>query len=129
MTLLKKLAYTTTLFVGVLAASSCYYDVESELYGSTTTCDTTSTVTYSGTIKPLLDATCTSCHNASSPSGGINIDGHTSLKNYITNAKDFFIGSIKHTSGYSAMPKGSTKWSDCNIAKMEKWINAGMLNN
>lgn len=69
------------------------------------------------------------CHNAATASAGANLSTYTAIKTYITNSKDFFIGSIKHTSGFSAMPKGGTKLATCDISKIESWINAGMLNN
>ena len=69
------------------------------------------------------------CHNAATASAGANLSGYATIKSYITSNKDFFIGSIKHTSGFSAMPKGSNKLATCDISKIESWINAGMLNN
>ena len=38
-------------------------------------------------------------------------------------------GSIKHDSGYKAMPQNATKLDDCRISKVEAWITAGALNN
>ncbi len=85
------------------------------------TCDN-ATVTYTKQIKPLFSSCAISaCHNASSTAG--------SLANYV-DAKKFaengrILGSIKHEEGYKAMPEGGTKLSDCNISKIEKWINTG----
>jgi hypothetical protein len=31
--------------------------------------------------------------------------------------------------GYSAMPKGGNKLADCQITQVQKWIQAGALNN
>jgi hypothetical protein len=51
------------LVVSVLVISGCYYDVAEELYPSNgTTCDTSS-VTYSLTVKPIIDQFCVSCHS------------------------------------------------------------------
>jgi hypothetical protein len=38
-------------------------------------------------------------------------------------------GTIAHTAGFSPMPKGSAKLSNCQIATIKKWIDGGMLNN
>jgi hypothetical protein len=130
----KKFLITLTVFCAILSVTSiqsCYYDNEEELYGtSSATCDTAS-VKYATVVKPLIDAQCATsgCHNASTASAGANLSTYTTTKSYITNAKDFFVGSIKHTSGFSAMPKGGSKMATCDIAKIESWITAGMPNN
>lgn len=107
--------------------SSCYYDKEDLLYGSSANCDTTTVSTYSGTVVTLLTANCTGCHSTASPSGGIALDNYTAVKAQVTNGK--LMGSITQSTGYSAMPKGGAKLSDCNIAKIQKWVNAGAPNN
>ncbi len=38
-------------------------------------------------------------------------------------------GTISHASGYSPMPKGGAKLSNCQIATIKKWVDTGMLNN
>jgi hypothetical protein len=38
------------------------------------------------------------------------------------------MGSIKQLTGYSAMPVGG-KLADCEITQIQKWVNAGKLNN
>lgn len=130
----KTVLITLTIFSVILLSTtiqSCYYDNEEELYGtSSATCDTAS-VKYATVVKPLIDVQCATsgCHNASSASAGANLSTYTATKSYITNAKEFFVGSIKHTSGFSAMPKGSSKMATCDIAKIESWIIAGMPNN
>ncbi len=112
-------------------AESCYYDKESELYPTTTTtCDTTN-AKFSAFVSPLISSSCatSNCHSVARQSGGINLGTHTAIKNYITTEKARFIGSIKHTSGFSKMPDGGAKLSNCEVTKIETWINAGMLNN
>jgi hypothetical protein len=111
--------------------AGCYYDKEDELYRkSAVTCDGTA-AKYSTDIKVALDrVSCASsgCHG-SGAAAGIQIDTYDNLKAYINRAKANFLGSIKHSSGYSAMPKGASKMTDAEICKIEGWINAGMLNN
>ncbi len=111
--------------------ASCYYDKEDKLYPKTTvTCDGTA-AKYSTDVKVALDrlaCTASGCHG-SGAAAGIQIDTYDNLKAYINRAKANFLGSIKHTSGYSAMPKGGGKLTDTEICKIEGWINAGMLNN
>jgi hypothetical protein len=38
-------------------------------------------------------------------------------------------GSISHASGYSAMPKGTSKMTACQLATIKKWIDSGSPNN
>lgn len=128
--------YNTLKIIGFVfflssITAGCYYDKEDELYPKTTvTCDGTA-AKYSTDVKTALDRTSCAiagCHG-SGAAGGIQIDTYDNLKAYINRAKANFLGSIKHTSGYSAMPKGGGKLTDAEICKIEGWINAGMFNN
>jgi hypothetical protein len=116
----------------VITLTACYYDNEEDLYGSTTTtCDLQTVVKFSETISPLISSQCgtSGCHSTASKAAGISLGTYDAIKSYITSSKAVFLGSIKRESSYSPMPKGGTKLSDCNIQKIESWINAGMLNN
>jgi hypothetical protein len=133
---MKKILFPFLLCSSIVAVStlveSCYYDKESDLYGTTTTitCDT-SAAKFATVVSPIISASCATsgCHSTASQSAGVNLGTYTAIKTYITNSKASFIGSIKQTAGYSKMPQGAAKLSDCNIAKIETWINGGMLNN
>src|SRR5574338_244756 len=118
-----------TLLLFAFSLSSCYYDVESQLYpNSNTHCDTV-TVTYSTTIRNiLLSNTCLGCHSGSAVSGGnIVLDNYTSVKNYAQNGRLY--GSVNHSAGYAPMPQGGNKISSCNILQIKKWIDSGIPNN
>ena len=39
------------------------------------------------------------------------------------------MGTINHASGFSRMPKGGGKLTDCEISQLQKWIDNGILNN
>ncbi len=91
----------------------------------TVACDTAH-VTLSGSVIPILDNYCNGCHGGGSPSAGINLTNYTGVKTSAANGS--LLGSVKWSSGYSAMPKGSNKLSACNIAKIEKWIALGAKN-
>jgi hypothetical protein len=133
---MKKILFPILFCGSIVAVStlveSCYYDKESVLYGptTTTTCDT-STAKFANFVSPLITSGCasSSCHSATAKASGINLSSHTTIKAYITSSKAAFIGSIKRTAGYSAMPKGGSKFADCDITKLEAWIAAGMQNN
>lgn len=106
--------------------SGCYYDQEDVLYPSTGTCDT-SNVTYTNTVKPIIDISCKSCHNASNKSGNVDLDGHAALTTSVASGK--FLSSIVHDGKASKMPQGAPKIEACKIEKIKNWINKGALNN
>jgi hypothetical protein len=120
-------------FISIVMLSACYRDNEEELYGTTptTTCDLTTAVKFSTVVSPIITGQCgtSGCHSATSKAAGINLGNYDATKAYITTSKVDFLGSIKHESGYSKMPKGNSKMADCDISKIENWINAAMPNN
>lgn len=91
-----------------------------------TSCDTLA-VTYSQSVKPIIQTYCGGCHSGSSPQGGIDYNNYTGVKTTVNSGR--LIGSVQHQSGFSAMPKNGNKLSDCNIKTLKAWINAGALNN
>lgn len=82
-------------------------------------CKTTD-VTYTNTVKSILTASCTNCHNSASG----NLTTYAGTKAFVGWGR--MMGSIRHDSTYSAMPKGGSKLSDCQISQMQSWIDAGM---
>ncbi|MCX6351146.1 MAG: hypothetical protein NTX03_04700, partial [Bacteroidetes bacterium] len=107
----------------------CYRDKYDYLYPSVSTCDTTQTVKYQTDIVPILKDICTSCHNTSNgnSSGSYKLDAYAEVKICADNGK--LVGSVKHNSGFSPMPKGGGQINDCSIKKIEKWVKAGAPNN
>lgn len=110
------------IYVLIILSSSCYYDAADLLYPASTVCDTTAT-SYSQKVVPLLQQHCYSCHLNASTGGGIMMGNYTADKALVTNGKLY--GSISHTTGYSAMPKGAAKMTNCQIAIIKQWIDAG----
>jgi hypothetical protein len=114
-----------SIFVILIAfiAFGCYNDSEETLFPQSELnrqhCDT-SLFTYSGAVKPMIDGNCISCHTTQAPI----------LDNYanVASSADRILGTIKHLSGFSAMPKYSLKLEDCKITQFEKWIKAGKKN-
>lgn len=106
---------------------SCYYDKSELLYPSS--CDTT-TITYTQTVKPVLNAYCLSCHGANvynTLGGSINLDSHANIVLAVENGN--FLKAIRHEAGASPMPKSQQKMPDCQITQIEKWILSGAPNN
>jgi cytochrome c553 len=89
-------------------------------------CDTND-YKYSTAISSLLSTSCIGCHGATSPSGAVYLNNYDSVKAYALNGR--LPGAVKHLTGYSAMPQGGAKLSDCKIRTLEKWIAEGCPNN
>ena len=111
---------------GFWSLNSCYYDNEEELYPNPVECDTTN-ITYSGTVVPILENNCYSCHNTVNQQGGIVVDNYDDLRVVIDNGR--FRGSINHLDGYSPMPQGGEKLNECNLTKINMWLDNGAPNN
>jgi len=118
-------------FLLLISFSACYYDHEEELYQNIqiSQCDT-SNVTYSGTIKAIMQENCNSCHNQANPSGGIATDNYAGLQALTVNGLNGKLwGVLNHLNGFSPMPQGGNKLNDCQLSKVKAWINAGAPNN
>lgn len=89
-------------------------------------CDTAN-VKYSTSVKSIISNKCQGCHSASSPGGGYDLSTYTGMQTVVNNGKLW--GSINFTAGFSAMPKGGSKLSSCELATIKKWIDAGAPNN
>jgi hypothetical protein len=114
----------------VTALCVCYYDKKELLYpAGNGNCDTAS-ITFSQKVLPILDKRCSSCHGAGvyqSLGGGVNLDGYTNASNYAS-PNGSIIKTINGDPSKPLMPP-SGKISDCEILQIQKWINAGAVNN
>ena len=103
-----------------LLAAGCYYDNEEELYG--VPCDT-STFSYSATIQPILQANCyaSACHG---PNGD-----NDELITYAQVQAVVNDGSFRQAVVVEKrMPDGGSLTA-CELDLIEKWLDAGALNN
>ena len=108
-----------------LITVSCYYDSEEYLYPqiNNNICDTLN-VTFAGSIKPILDNYCLSCHSnstANSSGNKIKLEDYADVKNKTSNGS--LLENISHTSGYAPMPYplGTPKLDDCKIETFNIW--------
>lgn len=83
-------------------------------------CDSAN-VTYPGTVVPILNTYCISCHSGGQPSGGLDFTDYSDLA-FVAESGSL-VGSMKHLAGYSPMPKDANKLSACEIALVEKWVS------
>jgi uncharacterized membrane protein len=105
---------------------ACSKENEQALQNNHTACDTTA-ASYSAHVKPILENECYACHTSSIASGGIVLDTYSGVKTVASNGR--LVGAVTHSSGFTPMPLGRTKISDCNINTIKAWVNRGMVNN
>jgi uncharacterized membrane protein len=111
----------------LISLTSCYKDNEEELYPDNGTTCNTQNVSFGQTIEPIINNNCVSCHTGAGASGGIQLDNHATISDAALNGR--LLGAIRHDAGFSAMPQGGNKLTDCEIQQFEAWTTQGALNN
>ncbi|MEI6277596.1 MAG: hypothetical protein WCP08_16480 [Prolixibacteraceae bacterium] len=114
----------------LLMLTGCYYDSEEALFGKPSSGCNIAVTNFSTEVKPILTSYCLSCHSnaaASSSGGGIKLENYADVKVSVQNGQ--LMGTIQHTSGFPAMPKGGGTLGACEILVINTWISKGMLNN
>ena len=89
-------------------------------------CDTLN-VTYSGSVKPLIDTYCKGCHSGSNPSGSVSLTNYAETAAQVPTGK--LLGVTSHAPGYKPMPPSGAGLSVCDIGMIRKWIADGAPNN
>lgn len=112
-----------------ICLSACKNEKEEDTVGPVTpqgVC-ATDAVSYSGTIQPILANNCLSCHDSRMLSGNVDLSTHD--KTAAVAKSGALYGSVAHHGGYVPMPHNGKKLSDCDIAKIKAWVDAGSPNN
>lgn len=106
---------------------ACTDDSKEDLGGNGNNCDTEN-VSFASDVQVIFNASCTFsvCHDASTPSAGINLTSYEGIDAVSTT---LLLNAIKHEGNADPMPRGAAKLSDCKIATIEAWINDGKPNN
>ncbi len=115
--------FFAVLVIATLVVSSqtaCYYDNEVEQYGISI-CDTVA-ISFSQDIQPIINARCVSCHAPGGQQPSSPYTSYDAIKVY-----DASIVERVNGIGNSMPPTGAI--SDCEIHKLEAWVNAGSPNN
>jgi len=110
----------------LILLNSCYYDNVEELYPQPAACDTLN-ITYSNDVLPIINTKCTGCHSGTAPAGNINLETYDDIVAAANNGS--LMGTIRHESNWSPMPKNVAKLDNCTITKLEIWIADGTPNN
>jgi hypothetical protein len=90
-----------------------------------TACDTINPVTFSGTIWPIMQSSCTGCHGGTNPGGGVTLSGYSDVSALA--ASGTLMNAITGN-GVSRMPPGGP-FTTCRIRQFAIWVNNGHLNN
>jgi len=87
----------------------------------------TEKMSFSNDITPIMNQNCnvSGCHDNVTVAAGIRLDTFPGIHD---NA-DKIVLTINHSNGVSAMPDNADKLSDCDIKKIEAWVNQGKKNN
>ncbi len=118
----KKLIFLVIIFF----FSFCTYNNEEELYPNEI-CDT-SDISYINDVKPIFEQNCYTCHsNSVEYYGNLSFENFEHIQRVVDNGK--LLRNIKHEPDGTPMPDGGGKLSDCNINKIEAWVNRGIPNN
>lgn len=113
------------LLTAILLLSSCYYDVEEEIYPDVG-CDIEQ-ITYTDDVLPIIQSNCYRCHDQANNFGGVTLEGYDNLKRFVDN--DRLLGAIRHEPGFSPMPQDRAQLPECTIQKIETWVADGAPDN
>lgn len=118
-----KLAAPFCIFL-VAIITSCTYDNEENYYSDV--CDTLN-VTYTETVKPILQANCLGCHFNNNVQTGIELQEYADVKERVDDGS--LLGSITHAPGFEPMPQNGEMLDECSISQIRIWIEMGAPNN
>jgi hypothetical protein len=119
---MKKLSYA---IIGIACIGGMLFSCKKETTTPTTTTptttlDTTKVISYKTDIASLMSQECTSCHNNSNTSGGVNLSSYANVSKFASSSLSAINAGIMPPSG---------KWSADKIAVFSKWITQGKPNN
>ena len=122
---------TSAVLLAIAIITGCTYS-----HGDAEPCGnaTTTLATYRSVVSPIFDQHCRVCHGATyntpgDPNtfgGGIPFRNYQDIVDY--NNSTYILCCIQHN-GCDNMPKIGDKLSDCDIARIKAWFDAGLPNN
>ena len=118
-----------SIFVAAGVFTGCYYDNMEDVYpgnGLFTPCDTTSVISYSNHIVPIIENNCINCHTGSSANAGVELNHYAGVSDAANNG--LLVGVTWHESGYTPMPP-NYQIDSCSLVQIKKWVLAGAPNN
>jgi hypothetical protein len=138
--LMKKIYLSVLSISAICFLNSCYYDNFKEISPKGAIpepCDSMGVISYSLQIQPIMAAACNqNCHNPTASSGSRDLTDYSQVSGATNDGTaspgdwGSLYGTMSHDPNYgNDMPKGGSKVSDCDLAKIRKWAAAGAPNN
>lgn len=90
-------------------------------------CDPNATITFAGTILPLMENACQGCHSGANPDGNLSLVSYSDISANALSGD--MMNSLLGTNGFSLMPNNTTGIPQCNIDQIQTWIDAGAPQN
>ncbi len=112
-------------FLFVICFTSCVYNIEEELYPDAG-CSTVA-MSYQNDINPIIKSNCQGCHDRQTNNGNVTLEDYINLIKFVNNGR--LVGAINRKEGFAPMPQSAPKLLDCEIEKIEQWIDQGALDN
>lgn len=118
----------TMAMIAMMIMTSCYHDNKEEIYQNFVPCsvDPTVTVRYSADIRPLLASSCATdgCHNSSSRQSNLDLSTYADVAKIATDGR-----LLNRVTGNGPIMPPSGSLPQCEIDRIEIWVNNGALNN
>jgi hypothetical protein len=116
------------LCLSLVLTYSCKTDNAETLYPDKPACDTVN-MQYGANIQPIIQVNCLNqgCHTSGNPSGGYQFDNYNNFKITITGGK--LLNAVHYVTGRAKNMPPTGKLSDCDISRIEAWVNRGYPNN
>jgi hypothetical protein len=113
----------STLLLGTILVSSCTNDSSNDLLGI----EDLDEVTYTNTVKSIMDNNCISCHAATPINGAPNsLTTYENVKEAALNGG--LLDRISRDQGESGMmPSGGTRLPQAVIDQVTTWSNQGLI--
>ena len=116
--------------VGVVALAACTSDNEDDENPQPEPDEcgiaATDTLTYKADIEPIITNSCLpGCHNAANARAGLVIETYDQLRTAALDDNKI-LKSVKGEGGYERMPLTGSALDDCDIARLENWVNTGL---
>ncbi len=115
------------IVLGIVSITSCYYDNAEELYGTgQKSCDT-SVVTFSQDVSIIINNNCafSGCHLGTNAAAGIDLSTYGSVSANATEIRN----RINLPSGAVGLMPPTGRLNQCDIDKINAWIDMGAMNN
>ena len=124
---MRQIALFITLSIGISALFiACASENAEELFPKGP-CEIEDVISYSLDVAPILETHCYRCHNQSNRTAGLALDQYEDVLPVSTNKAITL--SMQAIAPYSMMPTDGPAVDSCDIAKINRWIDAGSPNN